>query len=125
MWWRPIRKSAVWGVPVGEGEPLPIPHPSPWGFLFALWFLFFGFVLFCCFLGLNPRAMEGPRLGVKSELQLPAHTTATPDPSRVCDLHHSSQQHRIFNPTDRSQEWNLCPHGHLVGLVTAEPRREL
>ena len=34
--------------------------------------------------------MEVPRLGVKSDLQLPAYvtTTATQDPSHICDLHH-------------------------------------
>ena len=34
--------------------------------------------------------MEVPRLGVKSELQLPAHATATatPVPSHVCNLHY-------------------------------------
>ena len=39
-------------------------------------------------------------LGVKFELQLPATATATAthDPSHVCDLHHSSQQHWILNP---------------------------
>ena len=44
--------------------------------------------------------MEVPRLGVKSELQLQAYTTATatPDPSCICNLHHSSGQHRILNP---------------------------
>ena len=33
--------------------------------------------------------MEAPRLGVESELQLPAYTTATavPDPSHVFNLH--------------------------------------
>ena len=36
--------------------------------------------------------MEDPRLGAESELQLPG------DPSLICDLHHSSQQHQIFNP---------------------------
>ena len=43
--------------------------------------------------------MEVPRLGVESELQLPAYTTATAiqDPSLVCDLHHSSWQHWILN----------------------------
>ena len=44
--------------------------------------------LFVCFLLFKavPRHMEVPRLGVKSELQLPASITAmaTPDPSRVC-----------------------------------------
>ena len=37
-------------------------------------------------------------LGVKSELQPLAYATAMPDLSLVCDLHHSSWQHRIFNP---------------------------
>ena len=40
------------------------------------------------------------RVGVESELQLPAYATATsmPDLSRVCDLHCSSRQRRILNP---------------------------
>ena len=57
------------------------------------------FVLLCL-LGPHLQHMEAPRLGVKSELQLPASTTATvmPDLSHLCDLHHSSQQHRLLNP---------------------------
>jgi len=37
--------------------------------------------------------MEVPRLGVESELQLPAYTTAPamPVPCHICDLHHSSR----------------------------------
>ena len=52
------------------------------------------------FLGLHPQHMEVPRLGVESELQLLAYTTATetPELSCICDLHHSSRQHRILNP---------------------------
>ena len=42
--------------------------------------------------------MEVPRLGDESELQLPAYTTATWDPTCICDLHHSSQQQWILNP---------------------------
>ena len=40
-----------------------------------------------------------------SELQLPAYATATatPDPSHVCDLHHSSRQHRIPNPLSEAR----------------------
>ena len=51
------------------------------------------FVFFFYFLGPHPQHMEVPRLGVESELQLPAYTTvtATQDPSCVCDLHHSSR----------------------------------
>ena len=63
----------------------------------------FCFVLFCfvfCFLEPPLWHVEVPRLGVESELQLPAYTTATAvqDPSHTCDLHHSSGQCRILNP---------------------------
>ena len=45
------------------------------------------FILFIYFLGLHPQHMEGPRLGVKSGLQLLVYTTATAtqDPSLICD----------------------------------------
>ena len=41
--------------------------------------------------------MEVPRLGFELKLPLLAYTTATAkrNPSRVCDLHQSSQQHQI------------------------------
>ena len=54
-------------------------------------FLGFGVVVFFfVFLGPHPQHMEVPRLGVESEMQLPAYTTATEmlDLSRICDLHH-------------------------------------
>ena len=61
---------------------------------------FFLFFFLSFFLGLQVHRMEIPRLGVESKLQLPAYATAmeTPDPSCVCDLHHSSWQCRILNP---------------------------
>ena len=40
---------------------------------FFVWFFFFFFFVF---LGLHPRRMEVPRLGVELELHLPAYTTA-------------------------------------------------
>ena len=48
--------------------------------------------------------MEFPRLGVESELQLPAYTTATAtgNPSRICNLHHSSRQHQIPEPLSKA-----------------------
>ena len=53
------------------------------------------FVLFC--LGLHPRNMEVPRLGIKLELQLLATTAiAMPNLSCICDLHYSSWQPWIF-----------------------------
>jgi len=39
------------------------------------------------------------------ELQLPAYiATAVQDPSCVCDLHHSSQQHQILNPLNEARD---------------------
>ena len=50
--------------------------------------------------------MEVPRLGVELELWLPAYatTTATPDPSHVIDLYHSSGQHQILNPLTEARD---------------------
>ena len=67
------------------------------------WFI--GFFCLLPFLGLLPQHMEVPRLGVKSELQLPAYTiaTVTRDPSCVSDLHPSSWQHWILNPLSETR----------------------
>ena len=61
---------------------------------------------FYLFLELHLRHMDVPRLEVKSELQLPACSTATatPDLSRICDLHHSSWQHHILNPLSEAKD---------------------
>ena len=57
-------------------------------------------------LGLHLWHMEVPSLGVESELQLLAYTTATdtPDLSRICNLHHSSWQCRIPNPLSEARD---------------------
>ena len=49
--------------------------------------------------------MKVSRLGVKSELQLSAYTTATamPDPGHICNLHHSSWQPQILNPLSEAR----------------------
>ena len=63
------------------------------------------FVCFC-FLGPHTWHMEVPRLGVQSELQLPAYATAsaTSDLSRNCNLHHSSQQRCILKPLSEARD---------------------
>ena len=73
----------------------------PW-LVAQLAFLFFPSV----FLGPHPRHVEVPRLRVKSELQLPAYTTAPAmrDPSHICDPHHSSQQCHILNPLSETRD---------------------
>ena len=80
------------------------------------WFLFYfyPFLYFIIFLFLSlfsfyirtRRHVEGARLGVQSELYPPACTTAaaTPDPSCICDLHHSSGQRRILNPLSKARD---------------------
>ena len=50
--------------------------------------------------------MEVPRLRVWLELLLPAYATAiaVPDLSCICDLHHSSWQHRILDPLSEARD---------------------
>ena len=56
--------------------------------------------------GAHLQHMEVPRLGIKSELQLPAYTTATAlrDPSRICNLPYQSsqQQSSLSKARDRA-----------------------
>ena len=63
--------------------------------------------LFFCFLGSHPWHKEVPRLGAELELQLLAYTTAreAPDPSLICDLHHSSRQCWILNSLSETRDW--------------------
>ena len=86
----------------------------------------FFFFFFFGFLGPHLQCMEVPRLGVESELQLPAYTTATAilDLSRVCDLHHSSWQHQILNPLRRPGIEPVSSRTQ-VRFVTNEPQWEL
>ena len=69
-------------------------------FTFGVWFLFYFLFLFLfiylfiyifCFFRAAPAAYGGSQAGGLSELQLPAYTTAItmPDPSHICNLHHS------------------------------------
>ena len=69
------------------------------------------FDAFSCLLGLHPRHMQVPRLGVPWKLQLLAYTTATAmgDPGCICDLHHSSRQYQILNPLIEARD-RICAH---------------
>ena len=75
------------------------------------------------FLGPYLQHMRVPRLWVESDLQLPAYTTAraTPDPNRVYNLHHSSQQCWILNPLSKARDWT-CVLMDTVWFITAEPQ---
>ena len=58
------------------------------------------------FLGLHPQYMEVPKLGVESELQLPAYATSTTTLYLSCiyDLHQSSRQRQILNPQSEARD---------------------
>ena len=68
--------------------------------------------------------MEVPRLGMASEPQLSALTTATAreDPSHVCDLQLMATPDG--QPTEQGQGWNQSCW-ILVDLVSTVPRWEL
>ena len=58
---------------------------------------------------LHLQHMEGPRPGVKSELQQPAYATAMamPDSRHIYDLCHSLQQCQILNPLSETRD-QIC-----------------
>ena len=60
---------------------------------------------FFFFLRLHLEHEEVPRLGVESELQPPAYTTATamPHPRCICDLHQSLRQGWLLNPLSEAR----------------------
>ena len=100
-----------WGASQGGVQPVSLPLTT---LLFANWsqgrywlYLFIYLFIFFVFLGPHRRHMEVPRLGVESGLWPLAYTTATvtPDPSCVCDLHHSSRQCHILNPLSEARDW--------------------
>ena len=80
------------------------------------------FLFFFPFLHPYLQHIEFPRLGVQSEWQLQARPTAmaTPDPSCICDLHHSLCQCWILNPRSEAgiepaSSWVLC---QVLNLLT-------
>ena len=79
-----------------------------------------------CFLGLHPQHMKVPRLGIKTELQLPAYptTTATRDQSHICNLHHSSSRSHIPNLLSKAR---IEPASSwiLFGFISTLPQAEL
>ena len=76
---------------------------------------------FFFFLGSHPQHMEVPRLGIESELQLPASTSATAmqNPSRIFD----PRQCWILNPLIEARDRTCILMD--VRLVSTEPEGEL
>ena len=88
--------------------------------------LFFKKIIEDFLLGPHPWHMEAPRLGVKLELQSLAYTTARtmPDPSYICNLHHSSWQRQILNPLSEARDEPVSSW-ILVRFVSTESQQEL
>ena len=84
-------------------------------------------VFIFCFLEQHLRHTEIPRLGVQSELQPLAYTTATAmqDLSCICDLHNSSRQLQILNPLsearDRTHDLMVPSWIHFHSTTTGTP----
>ena len=100
------------------------------GSLVANSFLFFFFFfLFFSFLRWHLWHMEFPGLGVESKLQLYVGygATAIPDPSCLCNLHHSLQQSWIINLLKEARDqtnvsWTLCQFlTHWTTIETPKP----
>ena len=71
------------------------------------------------FLGPHPWHLEVPWQGVKLKFPTYATATATPDPSYVCNPHHSSQQCQILNSPSEARDQTHVRK--LDGFVTIEP----
>ena len=116
-----------WAPQSGGGDSLPSMSypghsPSALGYAFESSLHLFFPHLFRA----TPSAYRGSQLRIKLELQLPAYTTATatPYPSHVCELHHSSLQRGSLTHWARPGI-ELKSSWILVRFITAEPRREL
>ena len=88
--------------------------------------IFFFFLSFFVFLGPHPQHMEVPRLGIQSELQLPAYSRAAvmPDLSCICNPNQAHNNAGSLTHWARSGI-NPATSWFLVRLVSAVPRREL
>ena len=102
------------------------PHPQTAQMAWVFWVIHYSnpllqifFFFFFFSLGLHLQHMEVPRLRVKSELQMPACTTAaaTPDLSFISNLRHSLQQCWILSILTGASYWTLLLR-ILVGFST-------
>ena len=87
-------------------------------YLLKILFFFLSFVI----VGSHPGHMEVLKLRVESELYCqPILQLQQCQIQDMYDLYHSSQQHRVLNPTEQDQGSNPPPHVFL----TVEPQWEL
>ena len=93
-------------LPSASLNTMPLAKPYFISFTKSHFFFFF-FFLFLFWA--TPVAYISSQARGRIRLQLPAYPTATAtgDPSRSCDLYHSSQQCQIFNPLSEARD-QIC-----------------
>ena len=86
--------------------PFHVTHTNRWAVLSHCGVFLFFFFVFCLFRA-APAAHGGSQARVLSNWSCCCWPTpqppATPDPSQICDLHHSSRQHWILNPLSEAR----------------------
>ena len=70
-------------------------------YFILLYFLLYIFFVFCLFWA-TPAAYGGSQ--ARGPIGTIATSLPTADPSRICDLHHSSQQRQILNPLSEARD---------------------
>ena len=90
-----------------------------WGFIYLFTYLFL-FLLFRVEFGVYGSSQATDQIRAAAA-KLPANTTAMPDPSHICNLHHSSWQHLVLNPLGEAR---IEPTSSWIPaqFVTAEPQ---
>ena len=69
-------------------------------------------------LGMHPQHVEVLRLGIQSELQLLAYTTATKCEIQATTAIYTMAHSNAGSPsTEQGQGWNPCPHGYYMGTL--------
>ena len=84
----------------------------------------FNFIYLFCLFRATPVAYgkSQARGWIGATLLAYTRTTAMRDPSHICDLHHTSQQHWILNPLSEARD--RTPSWMLVEFVSAAPQWE-
>ena len=111
-----IRLLPLFG-PESHEEACSLVAPVQNNNIFTFFFLSFAFFFFG-FLWSHLWHMEVPRLGVKSELQLPAYTTATATPDLAPSVTYTTAHGDAGSlPIDQGHRSNPNPHKYQLGLI--------
>ena len=102
---------------------LEFPCETIWAWYLFVWIVFFFLFLFRT----TPTAHRGSQARGRNRASVAGlHTSAAIwDPSIVFDLHHTSQQHQIFNALSEARDGSHILANAMSGSKPSEPHREL